>query len=97
MRSKISARRRMAVQGADAISRREWKNGPSGRPSPARHAIPPRHSTSKVPSRQEFAPAARILPVAKAAPVAEERWLIAATGSGGVLTAARSEGLHWNW
>jgi hypothetical protein len=35
--------------------------------------------------------------MAKAASGAEERWLIAATDSGGVMTAARSEGLHWNW
>jgi hypothetical protein len=35
--------------------------------------------------------------VAKAASAAEERWLTAAADSGGVRTAARSEGLHWNW
>jgi hypothetical protein len=32
--------------------------------------------------------------VAKAASAAEERWLTAAADSGGVMTAARSEGLH---
>ena len=32
--------------------------------------------------------------LAKAVSITEERWL-AVMGSGGVMTAARSEGLHW--